>query len=145
MSSVPLLLLSLCLLIYADISIWLILLTVFIAGILIIYTNSKIHEKMEYQFRSLGNLLDAISRGDYSLRSRTDLSNGELGELINSINVLCTLSLKKTIDSSLQQDFINPNRIGISLEDACLKTAFCSVTFLLFRLRLQLLFSVYPD
>ncbi|PHZ83879.1 sensor histidine kinase [Paremcibacter congregatus] len=87
-ASVPLLLLLLWVMIYADISIWLILLTAFIGGILVIYTNHRIYQKSTYQFRSLSNLLDAMIQGEYSLRARSDQSDGALGELIVSINGL---------------------------------------------------------
>lgn len=87
-SSVPLLLLLLWVMVYANISIWLILLTALMAGILVIYTSYRIHQKSVYQFRSLSNLLDAMIQGDYSLRARSDQSYGALDELIESINGL---------------------------------------------------------
>ena len=87
-SSVPLLLLLLWVMIYADISIALILLAGLIGTILVVYTSSRIHQKSVYQFRSLSNLLDAMIQGDYSLRTRSDRGDGALSELAASINGL---------------------------------------------------------
>ena len=87
-ASVPLLLLLLWVMIYAEVSIWLTLLTGLIGGILTIYTSSRIHQKSAFRFRSLSNLLDALIEGDYSLRARSDDSKGALDELVDSINSL---------------------------------------------------------
>lgn len=87
-SSVPLLLLLIWVMVYADVSVWLVLLTAFAGTITVIYINYCIHQKSAYQFRSLSNLLDAMTQGDYSLRGRSDTSQGALGELIGSINGL---------------------------------------------------------
>lgn len=87
-SSAPLLLVVLWVMIYADISIWLILLTVLIGSVSVIYTAHRIHQKLSYQFRSLANLLDAMIQGDYSLRARSQHGNGALQELVASINGL---------------------------------------------------------
>lgn len=53
-------------------SIWLILLTGFVGTLSVAYTNYRIHQKSTYQFRSLSNLLDAMTQGDYTLRGRSD-------------------------------------------------------------------------
>lgn len=88
LSSVPLLLLLLYVMVHAEVSIWLISLAGLMAGILIIYTNYRIHQKLLYKFRSLSNLLDAMMQGDYSLRTRSDESYGELDKLVVSLNGL---------------------------------------------------------
>jgi nitrogen fixation/metabolism regulation signal transduction histidine kinase len=98
-SSVPLLLLLLWVMIYADISIWLILLTALIGGLLVIYSNYRIHQKSAYQFRSLSNLLDAMIQGDYSLRARSDHSYGALDELVDSINGLAQRLSQQRMES----------------------------------------------
>jgi len=87
-ASVPSLLLLLWVMVYAEISIYLILLTCLIGSLLVAYTNSQIHKKSAYQFRSLSNLLEAMIQGDYSLRARADESDGALDELVDSINGL---------------------------------------------------------
>lgn len=87
-SSVPLLASLMWVMIYADISIWLILLAGFIGILSIAFIHYCIHQKSAYQFRSLSNLLDAMIQGDYSLRGRSDKNHGALGELIGSINGL---------------------------------------------------------
>ncbi len=105
-SSVPLLLFLLWMMIYADISIWLILLTVFLGGILVIYANLRIYQKLEYQFRSLSNLLDAMTQGDYSLRSRSDQSYGELGKLITTINGFAQRLSEQRLESVESQHLV---------------------------------------
>lgn len=96
-SSIPLLLLLLWVMIYAHVSIWLTLLVALIGGLLVIYTSYRIHQKSAYQFRSLSNLLEAMIQGDYSLRARSDESNSALDELVVSINGLAQrLSSQRT-------------------------------------------------
>ena len=87
-SSLPLLVLLLWMMVYADVSVWLILLTGFVGALSVAYTHYRIHQKSAYQFRSLSNLLDAMTQGDYSLRGRSDNSHSALGELIDAINGL---------------------------------------------------------
>lgn len=87
-ASIPLWCFSLLVMVCNDISIWLILLTVLIGGLLIAYTHHRLHQKLVYQFRSLSNLLVAMTQGDYSLRSRSNQNYGELGELVTCINDL---------------------------------------------------------
>ncbi len=87
-SSLPLLVLLLWMMIYADVSVWLILLTGFAGSLSVAYTHYRIHQKSAYQFRSLSNLLDAMTQGDYSLRGRSDNNHSALGELIDAINGL---------------------------------------------------------
>lgn len=77
-ASIPTLLLLLSVMIYADFSIYLVLLTGFIGGIIVFYCNYRIHEKSAYQFRSLSNLLEAMVQGDYSLRARAGGNNSAL-------------------------------------------------------------------
>ncbi|MFV1982790.1 MAG: PAS domain-containing sensor histidine kinase [Thiohalomonadales bacterium] len=116
-SSVPLLLFLLWMMIYADISIWLILLIVFLGGTLVIYANLRIHQKLEYQFRTLRNLLDAMTQGDYSLRSRSDQSSGELGELITSINGFAERLSAQRLDSVESQHLVRTiiNHIDVAI------------------------------
>lgn len=90
LASLPLLLLLLWVMIYADISIWLILLAGLIGGLTILYSSYSVHQKLAYQFRSISNLLEALIQGDYTLRARTDQSNGALAELVVAINGLAT-------------------------------------------------------
>lgn len=88
LASLPLLLLLLWVMVYADISIWLISLTALLGGLAILYSAYSIYQKLIYQFRSISNLLEALIQGDYTLRARTDHSNGALDELVVAINSL---------------------------------------------------------
>jgi len=74
--------------IYANISIYLILLTILLSSITIIFCHKQIHKKSAFQFRSLSNLLDAMLQGDYSLRAYSSNNDVALKELILSINSL---------------------------------------------------------
>ncbi|MET1255408.1 sensor histidine kinase [Aliikangiella maris] len=103
--SIVLLSLTLSTLYFTDISIWLIILTLIISCVVIIYTSYQAHQKLVYQFRSLDNLLDALIKGDYSLRARADNSSGELSDLITSINSLAErLSHQRRI--SIENQFL---------------------------------------
>lgn len=86
--SLPLLLLLLWVMAYADISVWLILLTGLIGSLVILYCSYSIYQKVSYQFRSISNLLEALIQGDYTLRARTDQSGGAFDELVLAINGL---------------------------------------------------------
>lgn len=108
-ASVPLLLLLLWVMLYSEISIWLTLLTAFMASILTAYTAFQIHQKTEYQFRSLGNILDAMIKGDYSLRARSDRNQNALDELVVSINGLAerlSQQRSESIESQLLLDTV---------------------------------------
>ncbi len=86
--SIPLLVLLLVTMISFDVSVYLTILTAFIGLLAIAITNTIIHQKTAYQFRSLSNLLDAMTKGDYALRMRQDKPDSALNELITSINKL---------------------------------------------------------
>nr|WP_324257182.1 ATP-binding protein [Cellvibrio fontiphilus] len=85
---VPLLLLLLWVMAYADISLWLILLTGLIGSLIILYTSYMVYQKIAYQFRSVSNLLEALIQGDYSLRARSHKQGGAFDELVEAINGL---------------------------------------------------------
>ena len=87
-SALPPYLLLIWVMIYANISIYLVLLVMLIGGLVIVFCHSKIHQKSAYQFRSLSNLLDAMVQGDYSLRARTSEGDKALNELVGAINSL---------------------------------------------------------
>ena len=87
-STIPLLLLLLWVMFYANVSISLILLTALLASISIAYFTHQIYQKSAYKFRSFNHLLDAMIQGDYSLRARSYQSDGALGELVDTINRL---------------------------------------------------------
>lgn len=88
LASLPLLLLLLWVMVLADISIWLILLTGLIGSLVILYSSYSIYQKIAYQFRSISNLLEALIQGDYTLRARSDQSSGAFDELVLAINGL---------------------------------------------------------
>ncbi|MDR7091259.1 sensor histidine kinase [Cellvibrio fibrivorans] len=88
LASLPLLLLLLWVMVLANISIWLILLTGLIGGLVILFSCYSVYQKLSYQFRSISNLLEALIQGDYTLRARTDQNNSALDELVGAINGL---------------------------------------------------------
>jgi two-component system nitrogen regulation sensor histidine kinase NtrY len=88
LASLPLLLLLLCVMAYANVSIWLVLLTGLIGSLVILYSSYSIYQKLTYQFRSISNLLEALIQGDYTLRARTGQGTGALDELVIAINGL---------------------------------------------------------
>ena len=88
LASLPLLLLLLWVMVLANISIWLILLTGLIGSLLILYASYSIYQKISYQFRSISNLLEALIQGDYTLRARTDQTGGAFDQLVVAINGL---------------------------------------------------------
>ncbi|HBY84334.1 MAG TPA: PAS domain-containing sensor histidine kinase [Colwellia sp.] len=98
-SALPPYLLLIWVMIYANISIYLVLLVMLIGGLVIVFCHSKIHQKSAYQFRSLSNLLDAMVQGDYSLRARTSEGDKALNELVGAINSLALRLNKQRIES----------------------------------------------
>ncbi len=84
---------------YANISIYLVLLTILVGGLVIIFCHNKIHQRSAYQFRSLSNLLDAMVQGDYSLRARTCEGDRALNELVGAINSLAARLSNQRIES----------------------------------------------
>ena len=102
-TSLPLFFLLIGVMIYANISVYLILLTVFISSLVIMYSHSKLHQKSAYQFRSLSNLLDAMVQGDYSLRARPSDGDEALNELVDSINSLSLRLNKQRIETTESQ------------------------------------------
>ncbi|UAA40374.1 GHKL domain-containing protein [Paraneptunicella aestuarii] len=103
LASLPLLTFLLWIMFYEDISIWLILLMAFVEGMLVLYTNHQIHQKVVHQFRSLINLLDAMQQGDYSLRARSEMSKGMLGEVYGSVNNLAERLSQQRIETKESQ------------------------------------------
>ena len=88
LASLPLLVLLLWMMLLANISIWLILLTGLFGSLMILYASYSIYQKISYQFRSISNLLEALIQGDYALRARSDQSGGALDELVSAMNDL---------------------------------------------------------
>lgn len=87
-TSLPLYLLLLWALLSGDTSRWLTAFIALIGAITILFSSYRIYQKADYQFRSLGNLLDAMIQGDYSMRARSGRSDGALDDLVRSINAL---------------------------------------------------------
>lgn len=88
LASVPVLLILLWTMIYADISTWLILLTLLGSVGLIGYPAYLIHHTLVYQLRGLGNLVNSMAQGDYSLRARHIDDSSATSELLQAINAL---------------------------------------------------------
>jgi len=85
--------------IYANISIYLVLLTALVGGLLVTYANIRIHQKSAFQFRSLSNLLEAMIKGDYAMRARSENNGSALNELVLSINGLAERLSQQRRDS----------------------------------------------
>ena len=85
-SSVPLLLFLLWIMVYAGISIWLILLTALLGSLILFYSHYRIYQNTAYQFRSLSTVVDGLKQGEYSLRARSVEGTNASRELIDSIN-----------------------------------------------------------
>ncbi|PKI17662.1 PAS domain-containing protein, partial [Colwellia sp. 12G3] len=98
-ASVPSFILLIIVMFIADISIFLILLTLLLGGVSILYCHAQIHQKSAYQFRSLSNLLDAMIREDYTLRARSSHGDVALNELVTSINTLSSRLRKQRLES----------------------------------------------
>jgi nitrogen fixation/metabolism regulation signal transduction histidine kinase len=98
-ASLPLFFLTIGLMIYANISIYIILLTVLLSSISILFCHSQIHRKSAYQFRSLSNILEAMIQGDYTLRAYAGNHDLALKELILAINTLAERLNKQRIES----------------------------------------------
>ncbi len=107
LASLPVFILLLWVMIYANISVYLIALTGLLGGLLIFLCHFKIHQKSSYQFRSLSNLLDAMNQGDYSLRARASHGDKALNELVDAINTLSTRLNKQRIESIESQLLLN--------------------------------------
>ena len=78
---------------YANISIYLVLLTGLLGGMLI-YCNSKIHQKSAYQFRNI-----TPCHGARGLQPRTSEGDEALNALVHSINSLAIRLNKQRIES----------------------------------------------
>lgn len=61
---------------------------VFMLLCLVLYATLQVRNSVDYQFRSLQNLLDAVTAGDYSLRVATSTRAGALREVFTSVNEL---------------------------------------------------------
>jgi two-component system nitrogen regulation sensor histidine kinase NtrY len=116
-ASLPLFFLLIWVMVYAEISIYLILLTVLFSSISIVLCHVKIHQKSSYQFRSLSNLLDAMIRGDYSLRGRVNRDDLALTELVDAINSLAIRLNKQRIESVESQMLLRTviNHIDVAI------------------------------
>jgi len=95
----PVFFLLIFMMVYAEISTPLVLLTILLCSIIIIYCHTKIHQISAYQFRSICNLLDAMIQGDYSLRARTSEGDTALNELVDSVNSLAQRLTKQRTES----------------------------------------------
>ncbi|PKG98481.1 PAS domain-containing sensor histidine kinase [Paraglaciecola sp. MB-3u-78] len=99
LASLPVFSLLIWVMIYAKISVYLILLTVLLATVTIIYAYIKIQQISAFQFRSLSNLLDAMNQGDYSLRASSVNGDNARNELVNSINNLAKRLNRQRLES----------------------------------------------
>jgi|GEM_PF-4234246 len=106
-ASLPLFLLLLWVMVYANISLYLVLLTALLGTVSICFCHSQIYQKSSYQLRSLSNLLDAMNQGDYSIRARPSQGDKALNELVHSINNLSERLNKQRIETVESQFLLN--------------------------------------
>jgi two-component system nitrogen regulation sensor histidine kinase NtrY len=99
LASLPVFSLLIWVMIYAKISVYLILLTVLLVTVTIVYSYLKIQQISAFQFRSLSNLLDAMNQGDYSLRASSVNGDMARNELVNAINNLAKRLNKQRLES----------------------------------------------
>ena len=74
--------------IYADLSIFLTALVALTLLMVIGYCASTLYQRVNYQFRTLSNLLEGMTLGEFTLRGRRRNQTHALGELVNQINQL---------------------------------------------------------
>lgn len=103
----PFFFLLLLLMAYANISIYLLLLTALLGSVSILFFHSQIHQKSSFQFRSLSNLLEAMNQGDYTIRARASHGDQALNELVLSINNLSERLNKQRIETAESQLLLN--------------------------------------
>jgi nitrogen fixation/metabolism regulation signal transduction histidine kinase len=99
LASLPVFSLLIWVMIYAKISVYLILLTVLLATVIIVYSYLKIQQISAFQFRSLSHLLDAMNQGEYSLRASSVNGDNARNELVNAINNLAKRLNKQRLES----------------------------------------------
>ena len=69
----------------------------------ITFTAYKIKTDTAHQFRTMANLLDALTRGDYSLRGRHNRHRGALNELVDQINILAETLTRQRLEVKASQ------------------------------------------
>lgn len=55
---------------------------------LVVYASLQVRNSVDYQFRSMQNVLEAVKEGDYSLRIATSNRDGALREVVATVNGL---------------------------------------------------------
>ncbi len=70
---------------------------------LIAYSCSFVVRKTDFLFRTLSNLLEAMTNGDYSLRGRKTFSHSALGNLVSQINLLSETLARQKAEVKAQQ------------------------------------------
>lgn len=116
-ASLPSFMLLVAFMFYADISIFLILLTMLLGSVSILYCYTQINQRTAHQFRNLSNLLDAMIREDYTLRARSSHGDAALNELVDSINTLSSRLNKQRIESVESQLLLSTiiNHIDVAI------------------------------
>ncbi|MCB1670566.1 MAG: ATP-binding protein [Gammaproteobacteria bacterium] len=82
---------------YFQVSLYLLAIVFLVLLFLILYCATTVWRQTQFQFRSLHNLLDAVVRGDYTLRGGYSQSGSAFSELVGTINALArTLQRQRT-------------------------------------------------
>jgi two-component system nitrogen regulation sensor histidine kinase NtrY len=121
-ASIPSALVLLLVMLQSNYSIYLTGLVALILLAVVGYCLATIKLRLSYQFRSLTNLLEAMSSGDYSLRGRRQHGVDPLGELVVQINALANVLASQRFAAEesrlLLEKVINQINVAIIAFDA---------------------------
>lgn len=87
-SSLPSAVALVALMLHTGISVYLTAMVAIILSLVIAFCAWTVSSKTNFLFRTLSNLLEAMTSGDYSMRGRKELAESALGDLVGQINTL---------------------------------------------------------
>lgn len=99
LSSIPLVVCNIAMMVYFEVATPIILLVLLISALLVGYCAYSIHHKTVFQFRVITRLIDALIQGDYSQHGRVSANPGAADELVMSINGFARRLSEHRIDS----------------------------------------------
>lgn len=98
LSSVPSAIGLVAFMIKSGISVYLTAMVAIVLTMVIAWCTATVVGKTSYLFRTLSNLLEAMTKGDYSLRGRKEHSDSALDNLVCQINMLSETLAKQRIE-----------------------------------------------
>lgn len=100
-----------------DYSLYLTMLVVLTLAIQISWIAYKIQRDTAHQFRTMANLLDALTRGDYGMRGHNKKHPGALNELVEQINALTDTLSRQRIEVRESQLLLGKiiNQINVAI------------------------------